>query len=56
MDVFLANLSIFNHVLFMLILTVRTGFESLAQKTDKLRPKKPKTMNLKRVGWKIGLR
>ena len=33
---------------------VRTRFESLVQKMDELRPKKPKTMNLKRVGWKTG--
>ena len=28
------------------IIIVRTRFESLAQKVDGLRPKKPKTMNL----------
>ena len=35
-----------------LIEGVRTKFEFLTQKMDGLRPKKPKTMNLQRVGWK----
>ena len=35
---------------------VRTRFGSLSQKMDGLRPKKPKTMNLLRVGWKTGLK
>ena len=34
---------------------VRTRFGSLTQKVDGLKPKKPKTMNLYRVGWKTGL-
>ena len=37
------------------MLDVRTRFESLAHKMTGLRPKKPKIMNLQRVGWKIGL-
>ena len=35
---------------------VRTKFGSLAQMMDGLRPKKPKTMNLLRVGWKTGIK
>ena len=35
---------------------VKTRVESLAQKMDGLRPKKPKTMNLQRVGWKTKLK
>jgi len=34
---------------------VRMQFGSLAQVMDELRPKKPNTMNLQRVGWKTGL-
>ena len=37
------------------IKTVSTRFESLAQQIDGLRSKKPKTMNLKRMGWKTVL-
>ena len=37
---------------FFLIDTIKTRFESLAQKVDGLRPKKPKTMNLQRMGQK----
>ena len=36
-------------------LNVRTQFESLAQMINELRPNKPNTMNLKKVGWKTGL-
>ena len=38
------------------IYIVRTGFEFLAQKIDGLKPKKPKTMNLQRAGWKTELK
>ena len=34
---------------------VRTQFESLAQRINELRPKKPNIMNLKRVSWRTGL-
>ena len=40
----------------IIIIIIRTRFESLAQKIDRLRPKKPKTMNLQKVGWKTGLK
>ena len=39
-----------NNKMVMLMSVVRTRFESLTQKVDGLRPKKPKTMNLQRVG------
>ena len=45
-----------NHFFLIFIIIVRTRLESLAQTMDGPGPKRPKTMNLQKMGWKTGLK